>query len=203
MVEWVHNVVKRDCKKAKRSLPEQSNDTEPKRKKKGNELLRRYPVNCSTDLVVQENPESLQQHKKAFAAELKKAKPRDSVLLPLLKSTYSEWRMFILDVATSVATILEEYTSLSRPAVVSVLIKFALSIFKSCLSIYMQIEQEMSLIFGGKSTIKFDFIKQWQSRYVPAILLYAEKSTKKNITSLLTDLDEAGKYNDFREFKCS
>ena len=49
-----------------------------------------------------ENEESLRQHESAIAAELKKAKPRDTVLLPLMRSTYAERRTFILNEASSV-----------------------------------------------------------------------------------------------------
>ena len=51
--------------------------------------------------------------------ELGKAKPRESVLLPLMKSTYGERRIFILNEATSVAIILTNYPALSCPAIVS------------------------------------------------------------------------------------
>lgn len=50
---------------------------------------------------------------------LKKAKPRDSVLLPLLKSTYGERRMFVLNEAVSVDDILSKHPVLSHPLAVS------------------------------------------------------------------------------------
>ena len=49
-----------------------------------------------------ENAESLELHNKAIGAELAKPKPRDSVLLPFMRSTYGERRMFVLNEATSV-----------------------------------------------------------------------------------------------------
>ena len=52
-----------------------------KKKKKGPDLLRRYPVG-SYENQAYENEESLKQHESAIATELKKAKPRDGVLLP-------------------------------------------------------------------------------------------------------------------------
>ena len=73
---------------------------------KGIELLRRYPVSSSS-VVCFENSESLEQHTKAISNELSKLKPRDTVLLPLIKSTYNERRMFILNEATCVDSILE------------------------------------------------------------------------------------------------
>lgn len=72
-----------------------------KKRKKGVDLLRRHPVSDST--FGSENAETLQQHNNAIDKELKKAKPRDNILLPLLKSTYyGEQRMFVLNEAVSV-----------------------------------------------------------------------------------------------------
>ena len=119
MVERVRNVIKRDSKKVKRECPDPvENESEPKRKKKAaDQLLRRYPVN-NTAFVTNENLESIQQHNKALAIELSKNNPRDSVLLPLMKSTFMERRMFILNEAVSVKDILTKYKALCRPAVV-------------------------------------------------------------------------------------
>ena len=117
MVERVRNVIKRDSKKAKGAPCEEV--PEPKRRKKGTDLLRRYPVNSNTPTDSSENTESLELHKKAIGTELARAKPRDSVLLPLMRSTYGERRMFILNEETSVRGILQKYQALSRPAVVS------------------------------------------------------------------------------------
>ena len=50
----------------------------------------------------------------------------------------------------------------------------------------------MGLIVA-KLHVKTHFLSQW-TKYVPAILSYAEKSTKKNVLSQLTDIDEAGQY---------
>ena len=49
-----------------------------------------------------EDSDSLDVHKKAITDELAKSKPRDSVLLPLFKSTYHERRFFIQNEATTV-----------------------------------------------------------------------------------------------------
>ena len=110
MVERVCNVIKRDSKKVKRERPDPvENESEPKRKKKAaDHLLRRYPVN-NTASVTNENLESIQQHNKALAIELSKNNPWDSVLLPLMKSTFMEQRMFILNEAVSVKDILTKY----------------------------------------------------------------------------------------------
>ena len=64
----------------------------------------------------------MEKHKKAIATDLGKAKPRDSVLLPLMKSTYREQQMFEV---TSVAVILTNHPVLSRPAIVSSFPKFS------------------------------------------------------------------------------
>ena len=55
-----------------------------------------------------------------------KTKPRDSVLLPLMKSTYHTRRLYIRDGANSARDILEKYKALSRPAMVSAIIRVAL-----------------------------------------------------------------------------
>ena len=94
MVERVRNVIKRDSKKTKGAPSKET--PEPKRRRKGIELLRRYPVSSSE---MSENTESLD---KAIGAEFAKAKPRDSVLLPLMRSTYGVRRMFILNEAKCV-----------------------------------------------------------------------------------------------------
>lgn len=117
MVERVRNVIKRDSKKAKGAPSEEV--PEPKRRRKGTDLMRRYPVSSNAPTDSSENAESLELHKKAIDAELDKAKPRESVLLPLMRSTYGERRIFILNEETSVHGILQKYQALSRPAVVS------------------------------------------------------------------------------------
>ena len=117
MVERVRNVIKRDSKKA-RGMPVDE-APEPKRRRKGIELLRSYPVSSKASTDTSENAESLAIHLKALCTELSKAKPRDGVLLPLMRSTYGERRMFILNEETSVQGILEKYRALSRPAIVS------------------------------------------------------------------------------------
>ena len=75
-----------------------------------------YPVNSGGSACEAEDADSLEKHKKAIATDLGKAKPRDSVLLPLMKSTYREQQMFEV---TSVAVILTNHPVLSRPAIVS------------------------------------------------------------------------------------
>lgn len=56
-----------------------------------------------------------------------------------------------------------------------------------------QIEQEMRLIFS-QSDVKSLFLTQWLAKYVPAIIAYGKKSSKKKVTSHLSSLDELGKF---------
>lgn len=81
--------------------------------------MRRYPVSSTAPTDSSENAETLELHKKAIDAELAKVKPRENVLLPLMRSTYGERRIFILNEEISVHGILQKYQALSRPAVVS------------------------------------------------------------------------------------
>lgn len=85
------------------------------------EVLRRHPVKAggrSLDII---DNETLDQHRKAIEAEMKKAKPRDSVLLPLMKLTFPHRRMYVQNTAITMNDILEKYSVLARPAVVSTL----------------------------------------------------------------------------------
>ena len=122
MITRIRNVIKIANKKARLSgkQPEAHSPVKKKKMSSKDELIRRYPVQSNASLS-DEDPESLESHKKAIEDELTKAKPRDTVLLPLLKLTYSERRMYIQEVASSVADILTNYKALSRPAVVSCL----------------------------------------------------------------------------------
>ena len=54
----------------------------------------------------------------AITGELKKPKPRDSILLPLIKSTYQTRRLFILHEARDVQNIFEKWPSLKCQALV-------------------------------------------------------------------------------------
>ena len=58
MVERVRNVIKRDSKKSKASPSEEA--PEPKRRRKGTDLLRRYPVNSNAPTDSNENAETLE-----------------------------------------------------------------------------------------------------------------------------------------------
>ena len=119
MVERVRNVIKHDRKKGvKRPLEETNTSDQPaKWKPKSSELLRRYPLSSTTSPSTSiSDPESLAKHEAAMKTELSKSKPRDTVLLPLMKSTYHSRRIFILNEATSVASILAKYPVFSCSA---------------------------------------------------------------------------------------
>ena len=70
-------------------------------------FTRRYPVrvmeSTSNDAC------SIQEHNKALQEELRKAKPRDPVILPLMKSTFSEWRIYMHNDVTMVKETLNVY----------------------------------------------------------------------------------------------
>ena len=87
MIDRVRNAIKRDCKNLRINLTQNVE-------------------RCKLWVCLCTDANSLEKHKKAIDTELGKAKPRESVLLPLMKSTYGERRMFILNEATSVAIIL-------------------------------------------------------------------------------------------------
>ena len=66
-----------------------------------------------------EDSASITEHNKAIVEELKKTKPRDTLLLSLMKSTFHSRRMFIHNDAANVADVLQHYPALVRPAVVN------------------------------------------------------------------------------------
>ena len=117
MVERVRNIYKRDYKKSNRPLSEGEAGPPIKKKQKKSDILRRYPniTHSGPDL---DNAESIEKHMKAISTELLQSKPRDTVLLPLMKSTFAGRRLFVLNDAVSVNQTLEIYPALSRPAVV-------------------------------------------------------------------------------------
>jgi len=84
-MDRVRNVIKLDRKKTKATLQEE--EGMPKRSRtKSDSLLRRYPSVLGQDLA---DEETLQQHLKAIHNEMEKSKPRERVLLPLMKSTFA------------------------------------------------------------------------------------------------------------------
>ena len=76
-----------------------------------------YPIKSQQGVL--DDPQSLQGHLKALETELKKAKPRQSIVLPLMKSTFSSRHKWILDTEVTIDSALKKYPALSRPSVVS------------------------------------------------------------------------------------
>ena len=50
----------------------------------------------------------------------------------------------------------------------------------------------MGLVLG-KPEVKSFFLKQWSTKYVPAILEYASSSAKKSISSIVSSIQQEGK----------
>ena len=102
-------------KAKKRFVPEDEHGLEPQSKHqalKSCQLMQRYPVKLK---VCADNTRSIERHMQAMKDELSKARPRDTILLPLMKSTYYTRRTSIQ--IKSVVDILEEYKALSRQSV--------------------------------------------------------------------------------------
>ena len=122
MQERLRNVVKRDSLATKRpAAASEDQDGARKRRKKTVELLRRYPLGSSECL---ENPDTVEEHKKALGKELEKPKPRKTLILSLMKSTYGTRRTYILEHASSVSDLLDKYPAISYPYVVSCMYGF-------------------------------------------------------------------------------
>lgn len=119
MVERVRNVIKRDYKRGIKRPGTDHNQILSKCRKKGEKLVNRYPVATDIfDSLPSEDHESLEQHKKALTKEMDKQRPRDTILLQLMKSTYKHRRMNILDGSALVDDVLSTYPALRRQAVV-------------------------------------------------------------------------------------
>ena len=119
MIECIKNREKQANKKA-RSSTASSGSPSSKRQRLAtpkDHLLRRYPARV-LDIPL-DDPCSLADHIQGIAAEMKKPKPKDSVLIPLMKSTFQQRRIFIQTDASSVTEILERFPALSRSAIVS------------------------------------------------------------------------------------
>ena len=148
------NVLKSDKKKGKHPL-EATESVTPKRKRKADAILQRYPISCN-NVSRTDNSETLAQHSKAISSELSKSIPRDTVLLPLMKYTFNDRRALILEGGNSVKAVLDVYPALSSLAIVS---SFRF-LYHFLTVISLQIEQEMELVLG--SSTKTHFIAQWQ-----------------------------------------
>ena len=117
MIERVRNVAKNVAKsdKKRKGSPEGLEQSVPKRSKV-DKLIRRYPVTVSSEVV---DTETMEQHHKAMEEELERSKPRDRILLPLMKATFQNRLLYIRKDATSVKDIIEKYPCFKFPSIVS------------------------------------------------------------------------------------
>ena len=115
MVERKRNLQKNAKKRS--SLGETSHPASKKSKISG--LQQRYPLTFT--LPTDEDDESIKRHTKALDEEMARDKPRDHLLLPLMKSTFYARRMVILNDEQPVSDLLKEFGALKRISVVSVL----------------------------------------------------------------------------------
>ena len=115
LVERIRNVIKYDNKKVRKAGRDPPSSPKWHKKTANTSLIRQYPVS-SYDIS---GAATTEKHNKAISDELKKSRPRDTMLLPLHKSTFGERRMFIMNEATSVADVLDKHPALSCTTVVS------------------------------------------------------------------------------------
>ena len=111
MLERIRNLIKCDRKKSKDISVEES--TPERSKMKVDTIIRRYPITISRSGT---NPdqETINQHTKAIANEMTKGKPRERILIPLMKSTFSACWLYVTKDATSIEEILKKYPALKR-----------------------------------------------------------------------------------------
>ena len=131
MVECLRNRIKHARKKLREEDPLKV--PPPKKSREAtvkNDLLRRYPTRLNEG-TSSEDPASIAEHLKGIISEMAKEKPRDSVLLPLMRTLFSSRRSYIEHDAEDVSNILEVYPALRRPSVVS---KFYTVGYDGCLS---------------------------------------------------------------------
>ena len=118
MLERIRNLIKVDRKKSKGSPDQQQQQPSAKRTKNSiDKLQRRYPMTSGSDMA---DPETLEQNYQAIEEEMKKLRPRDRVLLPLMKATFPERWLFVRKEATCVKEITDKFSCFKFPAIVSV-----------------------------------------------------------------------------------
>ena len=123
-VQRIQECLRNRIKAAKRKLQKkgikgEEGSTSKRQNKSGHnsQLFRRYPVQQGSNPV--DDPRSIDERCKAMTTEMEKARPRDQVLLPLLKSTYDSRRMFMeFDEEADVRSTLQAYPAMCRPAAV-------------------------------------------------------------------------------------
>ena len=118
MLERVRNLTKADRKKNKDFNPSDIPTTLKHQKSSSkDQLLHRYPIKFHGSDI--EDPASVTKHIAAIEAEMKKAKPRESLILPLMKKTFHNRWEYIQHEANSARDIIEKFPALKFSAVVS------------------------------------------------------------------------------------
>ena len=126
---WVHKMIERKRnleKNMKKRSPSEPRNL-PLKKSKVTSLQQRYPV--TLQVPTEDDSESVQRHIKALEDEMAKEKPRDHLLLPLMKSTYCTRRMEIESDELPVADLLKKFGASKRISVVRIDVHFARSKF--------------------------------------------------------------------------
>ena len=132
MIERVRNVEKAVVKAEKRKS--EGSEQPVSKRSKVDKLIRRYPVTISSEVA---DPETMEQHHKAIEEEMKKAKPRDRILLPLMKATFQNRLLYIRKDASCVNDILQKYPCFKFPLIVSsVHIIVLTTYFKAIISLH-------------------------------------------------------------------
>ena len=122
MVERIQSIIKCDRKQMPSCSGSLSEGTKwskcSSEVRKKDLLLQRYP----TGAQLMEDTASTESHLSSISKELVKAKPQDSILLSLMKSTctYSSHQLFILNDASSAKCSLEEYPALQHQVMVRI-----------------------------------------------------------------------------------
>ncbi len=111
MLERIRNLIKADRKKNKDSNPSDAPSALKHQKKSSSkdQLLRRYKFHNS-DVI--EDPASVTKHIAAIEEEMKKSKPRKSLILPLMKKTFCDRWEFVQHDAISVKDVIEKFPAL-------------------------------------------------------------------------------------------
>ena len=121
---WVEKKVERKrnlAKNTKKHTGEQahlSSEQSVSKRSKSTNLLHRHPLKMAKPT---EDDDSCEKHLKALESEMNKEKPRDSILLPLMKSTFTIRISTMQDEDCTVSEVVSTYGALSHPSVVSYL----------------------------------------------------------------------------------
>lgn len=114
MVERKRNLVKNEKKRS----PLGHTSQPASKKTKMTALQRRYPT--APVAPTDDDDESVKRHMKSLDVEMERDKPRDHLLLPLMKSTFSARRMVIQNFEQPVIEFLTTFKAFKRISVVSI-----------------------------------------------------------------------------------